>query len=121
MYNAYTNCIRHKNSTSAKEFETYALYNIKKLTDEINNRKYKLKQAKCFVVKKPRYREVFCCSFRDRVVQQFVYDELYPVIDKTLIFDSSHSRKKKGTDFAIKRVARFLRTSTKNYTEETCR
>lgn len=118
LYRAYLDCIkRKKNKFDAKKFEQYAFYNLKILLDEINERRYRLKQAKCFIVNDPTIREVFCCSFRDRIVHHFVYNELNPVIEKMLIFDAASCRKGKGTDFAIKRVQRFIRTASNNYTD----
>lgn len=118
LYRAYLDCIkRKKNKFDAKKFEQYTFYNLKILLDEINERRYRLKQAKCFIVNDPTIREVFCCSFRDRVVHHFVYYELNPIIEKMLIFDAASCRKGKGTDFAVKRVQRFLRTASKNYTD----
>ena len=116
MYNAYVSCRKNKrNKPSCKKFEVNALYNIQKLCSDINPCSYKLRPAECFIVKDPRLREVFCANFRDRVVQHFVYNELNPVIEKMLIYDAANCRKGKGTDFAIDRVARFIRRETCNY------
>ena len=119
MYRAYTDCRKRKKSTpGAKKFETYALYNIVQLTDEINRGKYKLMPSSCFVIEYPTQREVFCAAFRDRVVQHFVYNELNPVLEKLLIRDTASCRIGKGTDYAVQRVARFVRRETENYTGE---
>ena len=118
IYMAYEECARRKRNTKeAKEFERDALFNCQQLMDEINNRTYKLQPSKCFVVSYPRKREVFCASFRDRVVQHFIYRELNPVIDKLLIHDTCSCRKGKGTDYAIDRVKRKLRQETENYSK----
>ena len=118
MYQAYTDCRkRKKNTFGAKQFELYAMYSLIKLTDEINEARYRLKPSSCFVVTYPKAREVFCAAFRDRIVQHFVYNELNPVIEKMLIQDTMSCRKGKGTDRAIQRARRFMRRSTSNYTE----
>jgi len=119
MYCAYQDC-RHKKrgKYSTKKFESNALYNITKLVKEINERKYKISTSRCFIVKYPTKREVFCANFRDRVVQHFVYNEINPYMDKLFIFDTANCRKNKGTDFAIERVKTFVRRETNNYTEE---
>lgn len=119
IYKAYIDCRkRKKNKSGAKKFEINAFFNISNIVNEINNRKYKLRPAQCFIVKDPTLREVFCADFRDRVVQHFVYNELNPYIDKKLIFDAANCRKEKGTDFAIDRVKRFVRSATNNYQNE---
>ena len=72
----------------------------------------------CFLVYEPTIREVFCADFRDRIVQHFVYNELNPVIEKVLIKDTCSCRLGKGTDYAIRRLGRFVRRETKNYTAQ---
>lgn len=119
MYKAYEDCRKKKkNKAGTVKFEQYALFNCLKLVEEINARKYKLKPSECFIVEYPTPREVFCASFRDRVVQHFVYNELSPVIEKMLIADTCSCRLKKGTDYAIKREIRKLRQVTENYTKD---
>lgn len=116
LYTAYEDC-RHRNKRKkgAKAFDPYALHILSCLRDEINGRRYKLKSSQCFVIKYPVPREVFCASFRDRVVQHFVFNELNPVIEKMLIRDTASCRIGKGTDYAIRRAGTFLRRETKDY------
>lgn len=119
MYKAYEDCRRKKkNKAGTIKFEQYALFNCMKLVEEIKARKYRLKPSECFIVEYPTPREVFCASFRDRVVQHFVYNELNPVIEKLLIADTCSCRIGKGTDYAIKREIRKLRQVTDNYTKD---
>ena len=116
MYQAYIDCRkRKKNKRGAKRFEVHALYNIVSLVDEINAGRYKLSPASCFVISYPTPREVFCASFRDRIVQHFVYNELNPIIEKLLIRDTASCRTGKGTDYAIDRLKTFVRRETNNY------
>lgn len=116
LYQAYIDCRKHKkNKRGAVSFEPYAIHTLCCLRDEINGRRYKPKPSTCFIIKIPTYREVFCASFRDRIVQHFVYRELNPIIDKMLIQDTCSSRIGKGTDYAIERCARFVRRETDNY------
>ncbi len=116
MWLAYIDCKKRKNSKpGAIEFEYNALYNVQSITNEINERSYELRPSKCFIITQPTYREIFCADFRDRVVQHFVYRELNPIIDKMLIYDAANCRKGKGTDFAAKRVIRFVRQASDNY------
>lgn len=116
LYTAYLDCRRRKkNKAGAKAFDAYAIHILCNLRDEINHRKYRLKNSQCFIVKYPVPREVFCAAFRDRVVQHFVYNELNPVIEKMLIRDTASCRLGKGTDYAIKRAQTFLRRETDDY------
>lgn len=118
IYMAYEDCRRRKKNTKgAMEYEPNALFDLIDLCDEINNRTYKLCPSECFVVKYPIPREVFCASFRDRIVQHLVYRELNPYIERVIINDTASCRIGKGTDYAIRRVATFVRRETENYTD----
>lgn len=118
IYQAYEDCRRKKKrKRGTKEFSRNALFNCCVITDEINERRYKLRPSECFIVSYPKPREVFCAAFRDRVVQHFVYNELNPIIEKMLIADTCSCRVGKGTDYAIKRIVRKLRQATDNYTK----
>ena len=118
IYQAYEDCRRKKKrKRGTKEFSRNALFNCCVITDEINERRYKLRPSECFIVSYPKPREVFCAAFRDRVVQHFVYNELNPIIEKMLIADTCSCRIGKGTDYAIKRIVRKLRQATDNYTK----
>ena len=119
LYQAYVDCRRRKKSKKgAVSFEPYALHTLCCLRDEINERRYRLKPSQCLVVKYPVPREVFCASFRDRIVQHFVYNELNPIIERIIIRDTASCRRNKGTDYAIRRCTRFVRRETENYTTD---
>lgn len=116
LYTAYVDCRKKKkNKRGSKKFEPNALYSLKVLQKEINEGRYRLSQAQCFVIKQPTVREVFCANFRDRIVQHFVFNELNPIIEKMLVYDAANCRVGKGTDFAVKRVTRFVRSASDNY------
>ena len=119
MYKAYLDCRKYKkDKLDAMEFELNLFSELLDLIIEIQERRYVLSPAKCFITLNPSPREVFWAAFRDRVVQHFIYNELNPIIEKELIFDTASCRKNKGVDFAISRMARFLRTATDNYTHD---
>lgn len=116
LYWAFLCCDSNKKNTdSAIRFNPFHARQIWKLIDEIQKRKYKLSPFRAFIVDYPTLREVFCAAYRDRVVTWFVVNELGPQIEKNLVYDNSNCRKGKGTDFAIKRVQRFIRSESENY------
>lgn len=53
---------------------------------------------------------------RDRIVHHAVYRILYPIFDKCFIYDSYSCRIGKGTHRAVKRLERFSRKVSRNYT-----
>lgn len=118
IYTAYLDFRKKKkNKRGTKSFEPMVLDELSDICNEINERRYVTGPSECFIIKYPVIREVFCALPRDRVVQHFIYNELNPVIEKLIIKDTASCRKNKGTDYAIKRVQRFVRRETNNYTD----
>lgn len=116
LYRAYKDSIKRKsNKNSAIEF-SYALEkNLYDLLDELVNKTYTPQDFKCFVVKDPVIREVFCSQFRDRVVQHLLLNEIEPVFEPLFIYDSFACRKNKGTHMAIKRVQQGIQSVEDRY------
>lgn len=122
LMQAYEDTKRHKSKRYyVRNFEKHKLRNLVKLCDEIYERKYIQQPMNCFIFA-PDYsnrREVFAAQFRDKVVQHLLYNYLYPIFDKTFIYDSYSCRKGKGTLFGIKRFIHHSRSESNNY-KETC-
>jgi RNA-directed DNA polymerase len=53
--------------------------------------------------------------YRDRVVHWLLYDYLYPIFDKTFIFDSYANRVGKGTIRGAQRAQKFLKKKSVTY------
>jgi len=64
----------------------------------------------------PKPRLIHIASVRDRVFFQAVYQQLYPIFDKTFIHDSYASREVKGTHAGVRRFEVFARKVSANYT-----
>ena len=73
MLEAYLDCRKRKRSTvGATEFELNYVRNLVELTNEVNSRQYRIGKSVCFVVRYPRYREVFAGQFRDRIIHHYI-------------------------------------------------
>ncbi len=120
LFKAYFDARKNKrNTTNAIAFEKYLEPSLFALANEIVEQKYKLKPSICFIVHKPVKREVFAADFRDRVVHHFIYNYIAPIFEKIFINDSYSCRKGKGTHYGIKRIDKFIRSCSQNYTK-TC-
>lgn len=62
-----------------------------------------------FAVTEPKLREIFAPAYADRLVHQWVVQQIGPWYDATFIDDSFANRKGKGTDAAIVRLQGMLR------------
>ncbi|MBA7548035.1 hypothetical protein ES705_40481 [subsurface metagenome] len=92
--------------------------NLIQLCEEINNYSYKIGNSIAFIVNKPVKREIFAADFRDRVVHHLIINKLNPLFEKQFIYDSYSCRVGKGTHFGIKKVDRFIRRCSQNYTKD---
>lgn len=92
--------------------------NLIALWQEIQERKYEIGKSIAFIVERPVKREIFAGNFRDRIVHHLVINQLNPILEKKFIYDSYSCRVDKGTLFGIRRVEKFMRQATDNYTQD---
>lgn len=119
LFEAYEDCRRNKRTTkSALAFEVDYEANLVKLCNEINDRTYNPGRSVAFIVNKPVKREVFAADFKDRIVHHLVIKKLQPLFEKAFIYDSYACRLGKGTSFGIKRLDKFIRKCSQNYTKD---
>ncbi len=116
FYLAYGECRRNKRNTcNALAFEMdYESY-LQELYLEVNSGRYKPSRSMAFIINQPVKREVFAADFRDRVIHHLLISKLNPELEKSFIYDSYACRVGKGTHFGIKRVDRFIRSCSRNY------
>lgn len=107
---AYRACRLHKPASNSQiEFEIKLAKNIGALFGEIHSGRYRPRAATCFVVSRPRPREIFAADFRDRIVHHLLVTQLEPVWERKFIFSSFACRKGKGPHGAIQYLQRRVR------------
>ncbi len=111
LYEAHKNCRKSKQQKGEViRFETNLSYNLHNIRKEIITKKYKFNKYKVFSIYEPKKRIIEALPYKDRVIIRcFCEVSLKPKIEKKLIYDNAACRKEKGTDFAIKRLEKFLR------------
>lgn len=116
LVQAYFDCRKNKrNSTSALEFELNLEKNLIKLYDELINETYTPGKSLCFVITKPKPREVWAADFRDRIVHHLFYNKMSPRFYATFIADSCACIPMRGTLYAAKRLESKIRSATDNW------
>ncbi len=116
LFQAYFDARKNKRNTiNALAFEKHFESNLFLLRDQIISGNYIPNPSICFVVNKPVKREIFAADFRDRVVHHLIYNYISPIFEKTFINDSYSCRKNKGTHYGIKRIDKFIRSCSQNY------
>ena len=70
-------------------------------------------------MKDPKLRHIHKATVKDRILHHAIFRILYPIFDKSFIFDSYSCRNEKGTHKAVNRLNDFARKVSKNNTK-TC-
>ena len=113
---AYFDCRRSKRNTpSALVFEQHLERNLIELHDELQDGSYKPGRSICFVVTRPKAREVWAADFRDRVVHHLLYNKISPRFYASFIKDTCACIPGRGTMYAAKRLEAKIRSVTQNW------
>ena len=113
---AYYDCRRHKrNSSSAIAFEINLERNLWQLHDELAAGTYRPGRSICFVITRPKPREVWAADFRDRIVHHLLYNRIAPRFHHAFIADSCACIPGRGTLYAAHRLEAKVRSLTQNW------
>ncbi|PLP96922.1 RNA-directed DNA polymerase [Cupriavidus pauculus] len=116
LLEAYIDCRRTKrNSVSALAFEVNLERNLRRLHDELTEGVYTPGRSKCFVITRPKPREVWAAEFRDRIVHHLLYRKIGPRFERSFIADSCACIKGRGTLYAARRLEVKVRSITQNW------
>ncbi|TRO14372.1 RNA-directed DNA polymerase [Ectopseudomonas mendocina] len=116
LVQAYYDCRRNKrNTNSARQFELNMEANLLDLHDELLAGTYQPGRSICFVVTRPKAREVWAADFRDRIVHHLLYNQIGAGIEATFIADSCACIPGRGTLYAAKRLEAKVRSATQNW------
>lgn len=119
MLEAYYDCRRRKRRTaSAIVYEMNYESNLIALRDRINTRTYQPGKSICFVVTRPRYREVFAASFEDRIVHHYIGLRLEPLFELVFCPRTFNCRKGKGQLYGVKMLQNDIKEASNNYTTD---
>lgn len=117
LYAAHKKARRSKqNRDEVVRFELYLTENLQRLSYQLQQGIYRIQGYHCFEIHDPKTRQIQALSYRDRVVQHSLCDNVVgPYLDKRLIYDNAACRVGKGTHFAMNRLTGFMRDlHTKN-------
>lgn len=119
LVQAYYDCRRNKrNSASARLFEKDMEINLLELHDDLIAGTYRPGRSICFVVTRPKAREVWAAAFRDRVVHHLMYNHVAPRFYAGFIADSCACIPGRGTLYAAKRLESKIRSASENWSKQ---
>lgn len=112
LYRAYRKARQGKRwKEAAAKFEVNLLEALNLLSEMLRTKTYKLSPYNTFKVYEPKERIVMSNSYKDKVVQHALCDNvLEPVLTKSFILDNYASQKNKGTHFGLDRLREFMRS-----------
>jgi hypothetical protein len=115
---AYFDCRRTKRNTrNALDFEQKLERSLGHLYDELVDGSYYPGRSICFVVTRPKPREVWAAAFRDRIVHHLLYNRIGPRFEQSFIADSCACIKGRGTLYAAQRLESKVRSITQNWSK----
>lgn len=115
---AYFDCRKHKRNTgSALAFEERLERNLLDLDDELRSGAYRPGPSICFVITRPKHREVWAADFRDRIVHHLMYNKIAPRFHARFIADSCACIPGRGTLYGARRLESKIRSITENWTQ----
>ncbi|TWC17119.1 reverse transcriptase (RNA-dependent DNA polymerase) [Pseudomonas sp. SJZ085] len=118
LVQAYYDCRRSKrNSDSALAFEMDLERNLSELHGDLIAGTYRPGRSICFVVTRPKAREVWAAAFRDRVVHHLLYNHVAPRFYASFIADSCACIPGRGTLYAAKRLESKIRSASQNWSK----
>lgn len=101
------------------KFEKNEKLNLEKLYQELVDNSYEIwepiRQIKNI---DGNLREIIYLPFRDRIVQQMVWNILYPLVENKSYNDIYGWIKGKGVNYGVKRISRFMRSCSDNYKKD---
>ena len=109
LLNAYYDARRHKRNTESQLlFEVDLNRNLDKLYQELISGKYSISKSICFIVTRPKPREVFAANFRDRIVHHLIMQFLLPKFENLFIKNSFSCIKNRGTIYGALKLKQAL-------------
>ncbi|MDP2322608.1 MAG: reverse transcriptase/maturase family protein [Gammaproteobacteria bacterium] len=91
------------------DFERHVEENLLDLQEELRTLTWQPGAPRCFVVTRPKAREISAAPYRDRVVHHALCNVIEPVLEARFIHDSYACRPGKGTHAALDRCQTYLR------------
>lgn len=111
-------CAKKKSSPQCNLYRVDYEFDLWLLIAQVYNREYVPSESTCFMVTRPKLREIFAAHFRDRIVQHWIIIRLEPLFEKRFNSQGNVSfncRKGFGTLKAVAALERDMVELSDNY------
>ena len=117
LVQAYIDCRANKrNKGSSLAFEIDQERKLWQLYEDLQAGSYTPGPSICFVITRPKPREVWAAHFRDRIVHHLLYNRIAPRFHAAFIADSCACIPGRGTLYGAERLEAKIRSITQNWT-----
>ena len=115
LWRAYLACRRGKRrSASAQRHAQQVFDHLLGTAQALQSRQWRPSAATCFIVTRPKAREILAAPFGDRVVHHLLVPHLERCFEPVFIFDAWSNRRGKGIHGAAQRLRGFMQAQTGN-------
>ena len=115
LWRAYLACRRGKRrSASAQRHAQQVFDHLLGTAQALQSRQWRPSAATCFIVTRPKAREILAAPFGDRVVHHLLVPRLERCFEPVFIFDAWSNRRGKGVHGAAQRLRGFMQAQTGN-------
>ena len=90
--------------------------NLFRINQKLKTKNYQHSDYTSFHIQDPKLRHIHKACVKDRIVHHAIFRILYPIFDKSFIFDSYSCRLNKGMHKAVSRLETFCRKLSRNNT-----
>lgn len=104
-----------RNKPDVQQFEFNLEDNLFQLHQGLQSKIYQHSNYTAFSISDPKPRRIHKAVVRDRVLHHAIFRVLYPIFDRSFIYDSYSCRLGKGTHNAVNRLEIFCRKLSRNY------
>lgn len=108
---------RKRQTNSALLFEINVASNLAELYEELIAGTYRPGRSICFVITRPKPREVWAADFRDRIVHHLLYNYIGPRFERAFTVESCACIRGRGTLYGAKRLESKVRSLTENWSK----
>lgn len=104
-----------RNTESAQAFEAELEQNLERLAERLIAGDYTPGRSICFVITRPKPREIWAAPFPDRIPHHLLYRHVGPRFERAFIADTCACIEGRGTLYAARRLEAKVRSITRNW------
>ena len=116
LLQAHLDCrVNKRGSRACIQFEQDLAGNLVALREALEAGTYRPAPSICFIISRPKFREVWAAAYADRVVHRLLYNQIAERFHRSFIADTCACIPGRGTLYAARRLEHHIRSATRNW------